>query len=107
MGVAAVATENPHNQTLGVAIQLGLVGGVVLLAMWMSHFLFFTSGGLAAWIGLVLVTENIVGSLFNSHLFDFTQGWSYVVGVGVAAGAVFKERDFGAPKSDLRSAPDS
>jgi hypothetical protein len=36
----------------------------------------------------VIVTQNIVGSLFNSHLFDFTQGWLYVIGVGVAAGAV-------------------
>jgi hypothetical protein len=34
------------------------------------------------------VTQNIVGSLFNSHLFDFSQGWLYVVGVGVAAGTV-------------------
>ena len=25
-------------------------------------------------------------ALFNSHLFDFTQGWGYVIGVGVAAG---------------------
>jgi hypothetical protein len=28
--------------------------------------------------------QNIVGSLFNSHLFDFVQGWVYAVGVGVA-----------------------
>jgi hypothetical protein len=43
---------------------------------------------LIAWIGLVIVVQNIVGSLFNSHLFDFAQGWSYVIGVGVAGGAV-------------------
>jgi hypothetical protein len=104
-GMAAIASENPHNQTFGIAIQLGVIGGVVLFAMWMSHFLLFIRGGLAAWIGLVLVTENIVGSLFNSHLFDFTQGWSYVVGVGVAAGAVFKEQGLGAPRSDMRSNP--
>jgi len=30
--------------------------------------------------------------LFNSHLFDFTQGWGYVFGVGVAAGMVLKQR---------------
>jgi hypothetical protein len=24
--------------------------------------------------------------MFNSHVFDFTHGWIYVVGVGVAAG---------------------
>jgi hypothetical protein len=26
--------------------------------------------------------------LFNSYLFDFSQGWLYVVGVGVAGGMV-------------------
>ena len=46
-----------------------------------------------AWMGLVLVTENIVSSLFNSHLFDFTAGWLYVFGVGVLGGMVLKERD--------------
>ena len=105
IGMAAVASENPHNQTFAVAIQLGLVGAAVLFAMWMAHLSLFRGGGFAAWVGLVIVTENIVGSLFNSHLFDFTQGWSYVVGVGVAAGVVFKEKGFVAPNSDTQSAP--
>jgi hypothetical protein len=48
----------------------------------------FRGSGLAEWIGLIVVVQNIVGSLFNSHLFDFTQGWFYVFGVGVAAGVV-------------------
>ena len=52
----------------------------------------FRGEGLAAWAGTVIVVQNIVSSLFNSHLFDFTQGWSYVVGVGVAAGAAEAER---------------
>jgi O-antigen ligase len=95
-GMAAMASENPHNQTFAVAIQLGLVGAAVLFAMWMAHLSLFRGGGFAAWVGLVIVTQNIVGSLFNSHLFDFTQGWTYVVGVGVTAGVVFKERVFGA-----------
>jgi hypothetical protein len=37
-----------------------------------------------------LVVQNIVGSLFNSHLFDFGQGWTYVIGVGVAGGIALK-----------------
>jgi O-antigen ligase len=90
-GMAAEASTNPHNQTLAVAIQLGLVGTMVLLAMWIAHLLLFIRGhDLVAWAGLVVVTQNIVGSLFNSHLFDFTQGWGYVMGVGVAAGTVLK-----------------
>jgi len=47
-----------------VAIQLGLVGAAVLWAMWIAHFLLFRGNGLAEWVGLVLVVQNIVGSLF-------------------------------------------
>ena len=88
----ASATTNPHNQTFAVAIQLGLIGAVVLWAMWIAHLLLFRGSGLAEWIGLVVVVQNIVGSLFNSHLFDFVQGWVYVFGVGVAGGMVLKRR---------------
>jgi hypothetical protein len=53
----------------------------------------FRGNDLAAWIGLVIVTQNIVGSLFNSHLFDFVQGWVYVIGVGGAGGIVLRARN--------------
>jgi O-antigen ligase len=46
--------------------------------------------GLAAGIGLLVVVQNIFTSLFNSHLFDFHEGWMYVLGVGVAGGIVLK-----------------
>ena len=91
-GAAASATTNPHNQTFAVAIQIGLIGAAVLWAMWIAHLLLFRGGGLVNWIGLVVVVQNIVGSLFNSHLFDFTQGWVYVVGVGVAGGMALRRR---------------
>jgi hypothetical protein len=91
-GAAAVATTNPHNQTFAVAIQLGSVGVLVLWAMWFAHVCLFRGGGLANWVGLVIVVQNVVGSLFNSHLFDFVQGWIYVIGVGVAGGAVLKKK---------------
>lgn len=89
-GAAGEASTNPHNQTFAVGIQLGLIGIAVLWAMWVAHILLFRGEGLAAWVGLVVVTQNVVGSLFNSHLFDFLQGWTYVVGVGVAGGIVLK-----------------
>jgi O-antigen ligase len=89
-GVSALVSANPHNQTLAVAIQLGLVGTIALYAMWISHLLLFRGEGLVAWIGLVVVVQNMVGSLFNSHLFDFTQGWGYVIGVGVAGGLMLR-----------------
>ncbi len=86
---SAEIIANPHNQTLNVAIQWGLVGFVVLYAMWFAHLtLFLGATGLAGWIGLVAVVENFVSSLFNSHLFDFTEGWVYVLAVGVAGGMV-------------------
>jgi O-antigen ligase len=85
-GAAGVAAANPHNQTLAVGIQLGVIGIGVLWAMWIAHLLLFRGNGLAGWIGLVVVAQNITGSLFNSHIFDFVQGWVYVVGVGVAGG---------------------
>ena len=91
-GASGSATTNPHNQTFAVAIQLGLVGAGVLWAMWVSHLLLFRGGGLIEWIGLVVVAQNLVGSLFNSHLFDFLQGWVYVLGVGVAGGMALKQR---------------
>jgi O-antigen ligase len=89
-GMAAMAASNPHNQTFAVAIQLGFVGTMVLFAMWLAHAALFRAEGLVAWAGLVVVAQNIVSSLFNSHLFDFTQGWGYVIGLGVAAGAMLK-----------------
>jgi O-antigen ligase len=92
-GMAAEVAENPHNQIFAVGIQLGFVGIAVLLTMWLAHLaLFIRSSSFAGWVGLVFVIQNVVGSLFNSHLFDFTNGWLYVVGVGVAGGRVLKER---------------
>jgi O-antigen ligase len=81
---------NPHNQTLNVAVQWGAVGVVILYAMWLMHLLLFRGEGLAAWIGLMVVLQNIFTSLFNSHLFDFHEGWMYVLGVGVAGGMLLR-----------------
>jgi TRAP-type C4-dicarboxylate transport system permease small subunit len=58
--------------------------------MWTAHCLLFSRAGLMAWIGLAVVTQNIVGSLFNSHLMDFTQSWLYVFTVGVFGGTVLR-----------------
>jgi O-antigen ligase len=86
---------NPHNQTLAVAIQWGALGVAVLYAMWLVHLLLFRGDGLANWIGLMVVMQNIFTSLFNSHIFDFHEGWMYVLGVGVAGGMVLKARAAG------------
>ena len=81
---------NPHNQTLNVAVQWGSIGVVLLYATWLAHLLLFRGEGLVAWIGLMVVLQNFFSSLFNSHLFDFHEGWMYVLGVGVAGGMMLK-----------------
>ena len=47
-GASSVASVNPHNQTMAVAIQLGLVGAALLVAMWLAHFMLFRGGGLTS-----------------------------------------------------------
>jgi O-antigen ligase len=96
VGPAGAATAeviaNPHNQTLNVAVQWGLLGVVVLYAMWFSHLMLFRGDGLMAWIGLMVVLQNFFTSLFNSHIFDFNEGWIYVLGVGIAGASILKSR---------------
>ncbi len=94
-GVSGAVTSNPHNQIFAVTIQLGLIGAAILCAMWIAHLLMFTGPGMVAWLGLVIVVQNIVASLVNAHLFDFTEGWIYVCGVGALGGA--RGRDLASP----------
>lgn len=103
--VAAEVISNPHNQTLSVAIQWGVVGLTVLYALWFVHLRMFFKEGLVAELGLVVVVQNIVGSLFNSHLFDFTEGWIYVLGVGVAGGMIAKRSSADAGDRSAIAAP--
>ena len=98
-GMAGEASVNPHNQIFAIGIQLGFIGIAMLLAMWIAHMALFRFEGFSAWAGLVIVLQNIVGSMFNSHLFDFTHGWAYVVGVGVAGGIALRVSS-GRPASD-------
>jgi len=96
-GASAQSIANPHNQTLFAAIQWGSLGMAVLFAMWLSHLMLFRgislsqSTSLAQWIGFSAVIQNMLTSIFNSHLFDFHEGWMYVLGVGVAGGAVLSQ----------------
>lgn len=91
-GAHAMVVSDPHNQTLNVAVQWGLAGVALLWAMWLVHLWLFRGDGLVAWIGLLVVVQNMLSSQINSHLFDFTEGWIYVLGVGVAAGQTLARR---------------
>jgi O-antigen ligase len=89
-GAAAEVIGNPHNQTLYAGVQWGVMGMAVLVAMWLVHLRLFRGDGPEAWIGLLVVVQNIFTSLFNSHLFDFHEGWMYVLGVGVTGGMLLR-----------------
>jgi len=83
---------NPHNQTLYFAIEWGAIGVILLYAMWITHFMMFTETRWISWLGVIVVSQNVFDSLFNSHLSDYVEGWIYVLGVGVAAGMVSEFR---------------
>jgi O-antigen ligase len=91
-GASSVTWGTPHDQFLGVAVQIGLIGAILLVAMWVAHFLLFTGNGLVSVIGAVAVTHNVVSSLFDSYLFAFVPGWLYVFGVGVLGGMVLRQK---------------
>lgn len=92
LNAASVVIGNPHNQTLNNAVQWGALGVLVLYAMWLVHLLQFRGMGIVPWIGLLVVVQNMITSIFNSHLFDFNQGWIYVLGVGIAGGMVQRKK---------------
>ena len=90
-GVSAMPATHPHNQIFAVAIQLGFLGAAILMTMWVWHLALFRGPGLIAWIGIVLVTQNLASAPFNSHLFDSFHGWLYAFGVGVVGGMALRE----------------
>lgn len=92
VGARGMVVSDPHNQTLNVAVQWGALGVILLYALWIAHLLLFRGQGLSSWIGFLVVIQNMLTSVLNSHLFDFTEGWIYVLGVGIAGGMVLDER---------------
>ncbi len=79
-------TIDPHQQTLAIGIQLGLLGMATLWLMWLTHLAhFWRKAGIGS-LGIIVVLQNIVGSFFDSLIFEFTMGWFYVLTVGLIAG---------------------
>jgi len=94
-------TSNPHNQLLLAGVDGGAVLVLLIVAMWLVHarHAFAQTSAGSAVFALVLV-QNIVGSMFNSHLSDFVQGYVYVLFAGLAlAGSLDARAD-----SDARAA---
>ncbi len=94
-GASGIQSVNPHNQVFAVAIQLGLAGVAILMTMWLWHLALFRGVGLIAWVGIVVVVQNLASAPFNAHLFDSFHGWLYVFLVGAAGGIVLREREGG------------
>ena len=86
------AVPDPHNQFFAIAIQVGLVGGAILLAMWAVHFSMFVGSSFVCALGQAVVIQNLIGSLFNSHLSTVTQGMLYCLAVGLLGGIVQRAR---------------
>jgi O-antigen ligase len=103
-GLSGLRANNPHSQVFAVAIQIGFVGVAVLITMWLAHLMLFAGGGLVAWIGIVIVVQNIISSQFNSHLFDSLHGWLYVFGFGVVGGMALR-RQSGSASTGRTEAP--
>jgi O-antigen ligase len=95
---------DPHNQFLHTTLQVGLVGGALLIAMWAAHLALFWGGGALRAMGLAIVVQNILGSLFNSHLSTVTQGMLYCLGVGLIGALIWSTR---LPASSAERAADS
>ena len=62
---------------------------VLLIAMWAAHFALFVGRDFAHVMGQGVVVQNVVGSMFNSHLSVVTQGMLYCLAVGLL-GAVIR-----------------
>ena len=56
---------------------------MLLLAMWIVHFMMFAHRDFVSVMGLAVVLQNVIGSLFNSHLSTVTQGMLYCLAVGL------------------------
>lgn len=86
------AVADPHNQFLHTVLQVGMIGGILLIAMWLSHFRLFLDDSIVSSLGLAVVLQNILGSLFNSHLSQVTQGMMYCLAVGLLGALILQKR---------------
>lgn len=82
------ATPDPHNQTLHVVLQVGIVGGLILWAMWLAHAGLFWGRDTISIFGQAIVLQNVIGGLFNSHISAVTQGMLYCLAVGLIGSLV-------------------
>ena len=93
-----VATVNPHNEYLNIAVQLGAAGLLMLL------YLFYCQWRLASLLptpyerhlARSLVITFAVGCLFNSLLMDHAEGLFFAWVTGLSFAGLRSQRDSGA-----------
>ena len=80
-----VKVTNPHNQYLLTMQELGIVGLIFLLWMWLMHWCasYRLSSHYEGYVLRGLVITITIGSLFNSLILDASEGQFYCVLVGV------------------------
>lgn len=94
------AVADPHNQFLHTTLQVGLIGGIILLAMWVFHFRMFTGSDFGSAMALGIVCLTILGSLFNSHISQVTQGMLYCLGVGMVGSIIIGAKETDKARTD-------
>ncbi len=72
-------TNNPHNEYLNIGVQFGLLGIMILFALFYTHWHeSFKLEPMRKNFAQAILVSIAVGSLFNSWLLDITQGSFYV-----------------------------
>jgi O-antigen ligase len=87
------AVPDPHNQFLAIAIQAGLIGGTLLIAMWIAHLKLFFGDTVPHLLGQAVILQNVLSSLFNSSLSQVTQGTLYCLAVGLLGALIRQQKE--------------
>ncbi len=101
-GTGKAETHNPHNEFLHLATQIGILGAILLIALFITQWRFASNlrspmeRGLAR--GLVLTM--VIGCMLNSMLLDHTEGLLYAWLTGVLYGGLeYGPRNNASPSS--------
>lgn len=92
-GSTVVATDDPHNQFIAVAIPYGALGLAALAGLWIALAAAFFGSGLYSWLGQAFVLQQLVASMFDSVIWIFERGWLFVV----LAATLIAARNLGGP----------
>lgn len=92
--LSLIRVPNPHNQLLLTTQELGILGLICLLWMWLMHWKasYQVQPDDAAILLRGLVLTIFIGSLFNSLLLDATEGKFYCVLAGVLLSSYKQKR---------------